>query len=107
MALTMPVLRPKQSAKLAATLNSPPLTWIWHSVALRNGTMPGSRRWISAPSDTKSSAPSRGIFITCPQVGDYNAWYLDSGTTALRLLNHHRVRIANRVGSLFVSIDDL
>src|SRR5262245_57182274 len=52
---------PKQSARLAATLNSPPLTWIWHSIALRKGMIPGSSRWTSAPSDTRSSAPSLGI----------------------------------------------
>ena len=56
MAVAMPVCMPKQSARLAAQLNSPPLTWIWHSVALRNGMIPGSRRWTSAPSETKSSA---------------------------------------------------
>ncbi len=37
----MPVLRPKQSARFAAQLNSPPLTWIVQFVALRNGMMPG------------------------------------------------------------------
>ena len=29
--------------------------------AFRNGTMPGSRRWISAPSARKSTAPVGGI----------------------------------------------
>src|SRR5204863_8923254 len=48
--------------RLAATLNSPPLTWRSQCVALRNGTMPGSNRCTSAPSDTKSSAPFLGIF---------------------------------------------
>src|ERR1017187_24514 len=62
MALATPVFRPKQSARLAAQLNSPPLTWILHSVALRNGIIPGSRRCTSAPSDRKSSAPSLRIF---------------------------------------------
>src|SRR6266508_2894141 len=61
----MPVRSRKQSARLAATLNSPPLTWIWHSVALRNGTRPGSRRCTRAPSDRKSSAPSWRIFRVC------------------------------------------
>src|ERR1035438_5063235 len=61
-ALAIPVFSPKQSARFAAQLNSPPLTWILHSVALRNGMIPGSRRWISAPSDRKSSAPSLRIF---------------------------------------------
>src|SRR5215467_5599225 len=58
----MPVFRPKQSARFAAQLNSPPLTWILHSVALRKGMIPGSRRWIRAPRDKKSSAPSLRIF---------------------------------------------
>ena len=57
MALTIPALSPKQSARLAATLNSAPLTWMWHEVALRNGMTPGSRRWLSAPRATKSRAP--------------------------------------------------
>ena len=58
MAVAMPVFRRKQSARLAAQLNSPPLTWMAHSVALRNGMMPGSRRWTRAPTDTKSRAAS-------------------------------------------------
>src|ERR1039458_7678954 len=62
MALAIPVFRPKQSARFAAQSNSPPLTWILHSVALRNGMIPGSRRCTSAPSDRKSSAPSLRIF---------------------------------------------
>ena len=33
-------LHRKQSDRLAAQLNSPPLTWIWHSCALRKGMMP-------------------------------------------------------------------
>ena len=62
MALAMPDFRPKQSARLAATLNSPPLTWMRHSVALRKGTMPGSSRWTRAPRETKSSAASGRMF---------------------------------------------
>src|SRR5436309_10408960 len=62
MALAMPVWRRKQSARLAAVLNSPPLTWIAHSVALRKGITPGSRRWTSAPRDRKSRAPSGRMF---------------------------------------------
>src|ERR1700690_116134 len=58
----MPVFRRKQSDKLAATLNSPPLTWRSQRVALRNGTTPESRRWTRAPSDRRSSAPLGGIF---------------------------------------------
>src|ERR1017187_9821423 len=61
-AVATPVFMRKQSDRLAAQLNSPPLTWILHSVALRNGTMPGSRRLTSAPRDRKSSAPFGGIF---------------------------------------------
>src|SRR5437867_7103071 len=57
----MPVCSPKQSARLAATLNSPPLTWIRHSFALRKGMTPGSRRWTRAPRAAKSSAPSGRI----------------------------------------------
>ena len=53
-----PVVFYNRCNEAAAQLNSPPLTWILHSVALRNGMIPGSRRWISAPSDRKSSAPS-------------------------------------------------
>src|SRR5579872_900632 len=56
-----PVRSPKQSARLAAQLYSPPLTWIWHWVAFRNGTAPGSKRCTSAPSARKSSAPSGRI----------------------------------------------
>src|SRR6185369_17652761 len=62
MAVATPVFRPKQSARFAAQLNSPPLTWILQSVALRKGMIPGSRRCISAPSERKSSAPSLRIF---------------------------------------------
>src|SRR3954463_6006973 len=62
MAEATPVFSRKQSARFAATLNSPPLTWILHSVALRKGMMPGSRRWIRAPRDRKSRAPSLRIF---------------------------------------------
>src|ERR1039458_9920547 len=64
-AVAMPVCRRKQSARLAATLNSPPLTWIWHWVAFRKGMMPGSRRWTRAPSDTRSSAAFLGTFRLC------------------------------------------
>src|SRR5580692_9797197 len=62
MALAMAVFMPKQSDRLAATLNSPPLTWMWHCDALRNGTMPGSSRCTSAPSERKSRSPSLRIF---------------------------------------------
>ena len=51
------------------TLNSPPLTWISQWVALRNGMIPGSSRWTSAPKLTKSSAPSlrsRGLRLRRP-----------------------------------------
>src|SRR5437870_5377941 len=62
MAEAIPVLSWKQSERLAAALNSPPLTWIWHSVALRKGMTPGSSRWMSAPRERKSSAPCEGMF---------------------------------------------
>ena len=62
MAVAMPVFMPKQSDRLAAQLNSPPLTWIWNSVAFRNGMIPGSRRFTNAPTETKSSAASGRIF---------------------------------------------
>src|SRR5450755_3115188 len=62
MAEAIPVDRPKQSARLAAQLNSPPLTWIWQWVALRKGMMPGSRRWTSAPSESRPRAPAGGIW---------------------------------------------
>src|SRR6516165_11213777 len=52
----------KQSARFAAQLNSPPLTWTEQAESLRNGTTPGSRRWTSAPSARKSSAPSVRMF---------------------------------------------
>src|SRR5579864_3422596 len=58
MAVAIPVFILKQSDRFAAQLNSPPLTWISQCVALRKGMMPGSRRWTSAPSETKSNAPS-------------------------------------------------
>jgi hypothetical protein len=58
----MPVLSRKQSERLAETLNSPPLTWMSQCEALRNGMMPGSRRWTSAPRDRKSNAPDLGMF---------------------------------------------
>ena len=58
----MPVDSPKQSDRFAATLNSPPLTCTSKLVAFLNGTMPGSSRCTTAPSDTKSSSPFSGIF---------------------------------------------
>ena len=61
MAVAMAVRFKKQFERLAATLNSPPLIWIWHSVALRNGTTPGSRRCTIAPSASTSIAPSAGM----------------------------------------------
>jgi len=61
-AVATPVFRRKQSDRLAAQLNSPPLTWMLQWVALRNGMTPGSRRWTSAPRDRKSSAPFLGMF---------------------------------------------
>src|SRR5512140_1657404 len=60
MAVAMPVRRRKQSARLAAQLNSPPLTWMRRSAALRKGTTPGSRRWTRAPRERKSRAPEAG-----------------------------------------------
>ena len=51
-----PVFRPKQSARLAATLYSPPETWMSSERALRNGITPGSRRWTRAPRERKSNA---------------------------------------------------
>src|ERR1051325_6353922 len=54
MAVATPVFRPKQSLKLAATLYSPPETWMSSFRALRNGMIPGSRRWTRAPRDRKS-----------------------------------------------------
>src|SRR5665647_2383979 len=62
MAEAMPVRLPKQSDRLAAQLNSPPLTWIWHSVALRKGTMPGSRRWMMPPRARKSNSACWRMF---------------------------------------------
>src|SRR4030042_1490958 len=58
----MPVFSPKESARLAAQLTSPPLTWMRHSFALRNGSIPGSNRCTNAPSDRKSRDPSGGMF---------------------------------------------
>ena len=43
-AVAIAVRMPKQSARFAAQLNSPPLTWIAHEPAFRNGTAPGSSR---------------------------------------------------------------
>src|SRR5689334_22436711 len=81
MALAMPVLRPKQLARFAATLNSPPLTWMRHSLALRNGTTPGSNRCTSAPSETRSKAPSGRI--ARPDIGRHHA--AGSGWASTRL----------------------
>src|SRR5258706_11059200 len=50
----MAVRRPKASERLAATLYSPPETWISKVRALRKGMMPGSRRWTSAPRERRS-----------------------------------------------------
>src|SRR5579859_4540367 len=61
-AVAIPVRMRKQSARFAAQLNSPPLTWTEHDEAFRNGTTPGSRRWTSAPSARKSSAASFRMF---------------------------------------------
>src|SRR6185312_13215596 len=55
MAVAMAVRRPKQSARLAATLYSPPETCTSNERALRNGTTPGSSRWTSAPRERKSN----------------------------------------------------
>src|SRR5438876_4727736 len=52
----MPLRIWKQSERLAATLYSPPETWISNDRALRNGTTPGSSRCTSAPSARKSSS---------------------------------------------------
>src|SRR5436305_11618781 len=54
MAVAMAVRRPKASERLAATLYSPPETWMSRVRALRNGMTPGSRRWTSAPRERKS-----------------------------------------------------
>src|SRR5262249_45028271 len=56
MAVAMPVRMPKQSARLAATLYSPPETWISTERALRKGITPGSSRWTRAPRERKSRA---------------------------------------------------
>src|SRR5437868_15167568 len=55
MAVAMPVRRRKQSDRLAATLYSPPETWISTDRALRKGITPGSSRWTTAPRARKSS----------------------------------------------------
>src|ERR1700731_4066309 len=52
----MPVRRPKQSDRPAATLYSPPETWISTERALRKGITPGSSRVTSAPRARKSRA---------------------------------------------------
>src|SRR5579885_2047262 len=54
MAVAMPVRSRKQSDRAAATLYSPPETWISTERALRKGTTPGSSRWTSAPRARKS-----------------------------------------------------
>src|SRR3954454_6166145 len=56
MAVAMPVFSPKQSARLAATLYSPPETWISTERAFRNGSTPGSSRVTTAPSESRSSS---------------------------------------------------
>src|ERR1700687_4833571 len=55
MADAMPVRSRKQSESAAATLYSPPETWISKERALRNGTTPGSRRCTMAPRARKSN----------------------------------------------------
>src|SRR5947209_3231697 len=60
MAVATPVFRPKQSARLAATLYSPPETWTSKERALRKGMMPGSRRWTRAPRERKSRLAAGG-----------------------------------------------
>src|ERR1019366_6518211 len=84
MAEATAVRRPKQSERLAATLNSPPETWILHSVALRKGMIPGSRRWTSAPRERKSMSAcwgmcngllmcgrcSKGLVVMVPEIVD-------------------------------------
>src|ERR1700722_11032004 len=56
MAVAMAVFRLKQSARLAATLYSPPETWTSKERALRNGMTPGSSRCTRAPRERKSSS---------------------------------------------------
>src|SRR5579864_8751379 len=56
MAVAIPVLSSKQSERFAATLYSPPETWISTERAFRNGITPGSSRWTSAPNERKSSS---------------------------------------------------
>src|SRR5215211_166045 len=71
-AVAIPVFSPKQSDRLAATLYSPPETWTSNDRALRNGTVPGSSRCTSAPSERKSSSQSsRRMFkplMPCPRL---------------------------------------
>src|SRR5436305_12580465 len=55
MAVATAVRMPKQSDRLAATLYSPPETWTSKDRALRNGMTPGSSRWTSAPTESRSS----------------------------------------------------
>src|SRR5579863_5963137 len=61
MAVAIAVRMPKQSERFAATLNSPPLTWMAHWVALRKGIVPGSRRCTMAPSERRSNSASLRI----------------------------------------------
>src|SRR5262245_17283752 len=56
MAVATPVRSLKQSERLAATLYSPPETWISALRALRKGITPGSSRWTRAPRARKSSS---------------------------------------------------
>src|SRR3979490_982264 len=55
MAVAMPVWSPKQSARFAATLYSPPETWTSTERAFRNGITPGSSRWTRAPTERNAS----------------------------------------------------
>src|SRR5688572_24079745 len=56
MAEAMPVRSPKQSARAAATLYSPPETCTSNVRALRKGATPGSKRCTRAPRARKSRA---------------------------------------------------
>src|SRR5438105_851942 len=70
MAVAMAVRMPKQSERLAATLYSPPETWISRERALRKGMMPGSRRVTRAPRERKSSWAS-GLMFRADIVGSF------------------------------------
>src|SRR5487761_1715731 len=63
-AVAIAVRSPKQLARFAATLYSPPETWISSRAALRKGTVPGSRRVTRAPSERRSRAPPGGTSRT-------------------------------------------